>query len=96
MVDLSQAIANQLPYLRRYARAVSDHDPEVVLEAEGELNSAPATAVAQDPMDADLDAQEADDDGMDWGWIGLLGLAGLLGLRRRDHVDHTTTRNPRV
>ena len=22
------------------------------------------------------------DEGMDWGWIGLLGLAGLIGLRR--------------
>lgn len=37
------------------------------------------------------------DDGMDWGWLGLLGLAGLLGLRKRDrdvHVDHTAgTRN---
>jgi MYXO-CTERM domain-containing protein len=31
------------------------------------------------------------DDGMDWGWIGLLGLAGLLGLRRRPDVDHTRT-----
>jgi hypothetical protein len=29
------------------------------------------------------------DDGMDWGWVGLLGLAGLLGLmpkKRRDVV----------
>ena len=58
--------------------------------------AAPATAAAQDPMDAGLGAQEAGDGGKDWGWIGLLGLAGLLGLRRRDHVDHTTTRNPRV
>ena len=35
-----------------------------------------------------------DDEGMDWGWLGLLGLAGLLGLRKRDrdvHVDHTNT-----
>ena len=36
------------------------------------------------------------DDGMDWGWLGLLGLAGLLGLRRREpeerHIDTTTTR----
>lgn len=22
------------------------------------------------------------DEGMDWGWIGLLGLAGLIGLKR--------------
>ena len=25
-----------------------------------------------------------DNDGMDWGWIGLLGLIGLAGLRNRD------------
>ena len=30
-----------------------------------------------------------DDDGMDWGWIGLLGLAGLAGLRRRDTTTST-------
>lgn len=28
------------------------------------------------------------DDGMDWGWIGLLGLAGLAGLfRKNDRID---------
>lgn len=26
----------------------------------------------------------ADDDGPDFGWVGLLGLAGLLGLKRRE------------
>jgi len=26
----------------------------------------------------------AQDDGFDWGWLGLLGLAGLAGLRGRD------------
>jgi hypothetical protein len=25
-----------------------------------------------------------DDDGMDWGWLGLIGLAGLMGMKRRD------------
>ncbi len=35
----------------------------------------------------------AEDDGMDLGWIGLLGLAGLLGLRRR---EPTVTRVDRV
>lgn len=25
-----------------------------------------------------------DDDGMDWGWLGLIGLLGLAGLRNRD------------
>ena len=30
------------------------------------------------------------DDGMDWGWIGLLGLIGLAGLRgrQRDTTRH--------
>lgn len=39
---------------------------------------------------------DADDDGMDWGWLGLLGLLGLAGLSgRRRHVDTvTTTRRP--
>jgi MYXO-CTERM domain-containing protein len=42
---------------------------------------------------------EEEDEGTDYGWIGLLGLAGLAGLagrRRRDDVvrrdDATTTR----
>lgn len=26
----------------------------------------------------------ADDDGFDWGWLGLLGLLGLAGARNRD------------
>jgi len=26
----------------------------------------------------------ANDDGMDWGWLGLLGLLGLAGMRNRD------------
>ena len=36
---------------------------------------------------------DADDDGMDWGWLGLLGLLGLAGLSgRRRHVDTVTSR----
>jgi hypothetical protein len=34
--------------------------------------------------------REDDDDGFDWGWLGLLGLAGLLGLKKNEpdvHVD---------
>ncbi|WP_162341578.1 WGxxGxxG family protein [Paenibacillus paridis] len=26
-----------------------------------------------------------DDDGFDWGWLGLLGLLGLAGARKRAH-----------
>lgn len=49
------------------------------------------------PQQGGLEAQpyEPDrDDGMSWGWLGLLGLAGLLGLRRRERPDvrpRTTT-----
>ena len=34
-----------------------------------------------------------EDEGTDYGWIGLLGLAGLAGLlgRKRDDRDRTTT-----
>lgn len=35
------------------------------------------------------------DEGFDWGWLGLLGLAGLAGLRRRDDGRmHATTSRP--
>ena len=40
------------------------------------------------------------DDGMDWGWLGLLGLLGLLGMKGKkhdhdhDHVHTTHTHTP--
>lgn len=57
----------------------------------------PASAqTSTDPV-APVDTVVADDDdGFDWGWLGLLGLLGLAGLKGRDHdrtthVDRTTT-----
>ena len=42
---------------------------------------------AQSQIDKSADRVNRAEDGMDWGWIGLLGLGGLLGLRkRRDEV----------
>ena len=35
--------------------------------------------------------EDRDDDGPDYGWIGLLGLAGLLGLRRRNPEPYRDT-----
>ncbi|PZO59976.1 MAG: hypothetical protein DCF15_02765 [Phormidesmis priestleyi] len=32
-----------------------------------------------------------DDDGFDWGWLGLLGLIGLAGLKGRDRDDNRAT-----
>ena len=59
----------------------------------------PAAAGAQVGTTPTTTTTEREDEGTDWGWIGLLGLAGLLGLRRRDtHHHHTpnvdTTRRP--
>lgn len=31
------------------------------------------------------------DDGFDWGWLGLLGLIGLAGLKGRDRDNTRTT-----
>jgi MYXO-CTERM domain-containing protein len=66
--------------------------------------AAPTPASAQVAGDSGyMQTQTADDDdGTDWGWLGLLGLAGLLGLRRREHthvvdrdrVDTTRTTRP--
>ncbi|PSF37799.1 hypothetical protein C7H19_07310 [Aphanothece hegewaldii CCALA 016] len=33
-----------------------------------------------------------DDDGFDWGWLGLLGLIGLAGLKRKPE-DNTSRRD---
>lgn len=47
----------------------------------GSMAIAPATMAqdAPDPL-----ATETEDDGFDWGWLGLLGLAGLAGLKRKE------------
>ncbi|PSN11898.1 hypothetical protein C7293_22455 [filamentous cyanobacterium CCT1] len=61
-----------------------------------------AAQVTPDPVDPTLSddvapdatytdpAYEVEDDGFDWGWLGLLGLLGLAGLAGRNR-DRTTT-----
>lgn len=51
------------------------------------LGATAPVALAQDPVD---DPTEEEDDGMDYGWVGLLGLAGLAGLlgSKRDDKSH--------
>jgi MYXO-CTERM domain-containing protein len=51
--------------------------------------SADVYRVAQDDT-----TEEADDDGTDYGWIGLLGLAGLAGLAGRKRRDDDVHREP--
>lgn len=52
-------------------------------------------APAQDAVVAPVETQ---DEGFDWGWLGLLGLLGLAGLagRKRNDRHDTTANRPRV
>lgn len=51
-------------------------------------------ALSAQQAGATQDVQTEQDDGMDWGWLGLLGLAGLLGLKRRETRHGGTTTHP--
>ncbi|PZO17601.1 MAG: hypothetical protein DCF25_10915 [Leptolyngbya foveolarum] len=54
----------------------------------------PASAqTATDPVDPNgvVTVPATDDDGFDWGWLGLIGLAGLAGLKGRDHDNNRAT-----
>lgn len=55
----------------------------------------PADTTAPAPIDATDDIEtEADDDGFDWGWLGLLGLIGLAGLARKEDDRVARYREP--
>ncbi|MEX2535004.1 MAG: WGxxGxxG family protein [Trueperaceae bacterium] len=49
-------------------------------------------AWAQDQLTPAPGAQVEDDDGFDWGWLGLLGLIGLAGLAGRKRDNDTVAR----
>ena len=50
---------------------------------------------AAETYDRVAQEETADDDGTDYGWIGLLGLAGLAGLLGRKRDDRTGARADR-
>ena len=58
------------------------------------IAGAPALVLAQQSdSDVQRTAQAADrEDHGEWGWLGLLGIVGLLGLKRREPIDHMSTR----
>jgi MYXO-CTERM domain-containing protein len=56
--------------------------------------SVPALAHAQDAREPVR--TEAQDNQMDFGWLGLLGLAGLFGLKRRDREQDIVRDSDRV
>jgi hypothetical protein len=50
----------------------------------------PAQATVEDPV-TPYENVVVEDDGFDWGWLGLLGLIGLAGLKGRDRRTVTTS-----
>ena len=42
------------------------------------------------------DNTRTEDDGFDWGWLGLIGLAGLAGLAGKKRQEPTAYRDPGV
>ncbi|MBV6621990.1 MAG: hypothetical protein KI793_03385 [Rivularia sp. (in: Bacteria)] len=59
--------------------------------------SLPASAQTE-TLDTDVDRTVTvrEDDGFDWGWLGLLGLLGLGGLAGRNKNRETVYRDPNV
>lgn len=61
------------------------------------LPASAQTNTQTDPVVPTTTNIENDDDGFDWGWLGLLGLIGLAGLKGRDrdtsnsYSDRTST-----
>jgi hypothetical protein len=52
----------------------------------------PAVVIGQAMTDTTAGVVNTDDnDGFDWGWLGLLGLLGLLPRKRKDEVVETRT-----
>lgn len=47
----------------------------------GSMAIAPSMAAQDAPDPVTI---EEEDDGFDWGWLGLLGLAGLAGLKSKE------------
>jgi len=56
------------------------------------MTAAPVAVFAQATMDTAAGVVTTDDnDGFDWGWLGLLGLLGLLPRKRKEVVETRTT-----
>jgi MYXO-CTERM domain-containing protein len=53
----------------------------LALPASAQTNTAPGTGTTTDTTGDTRYVRE--NDGFDWGWLGLLGLGGLLGLSRK-------------
>lgn len=62
------------------------------LPAAAQVTPDPVDPTLAEPGAAYADPAYAEDDGFDWGWLGLLGLLGLAGLAGRNKERTTTYR----
>lgn len=60
----------------------------------GTGTGADTTTTSPDTTTTTTDTYAAEDDGFDWGWLGLLGLLGLAGLARKPATTATAYREP--
>ena len=59
----------------------------------------PFTSSSQAQIESEPEVAVVEEDGFDWGWLGLLGLLGLAGLagkNKQTHYETTTTTEPRT
>ncbi len=55
----------------------------------------PVSAQVNQPNEPRI-VYENEDDGFDWGWLGLLGLLGLAGLAKKNRQEPTAYRDPKI
>ncbi|MBE9160609.1 WGxxGxxG-CTERM domain-containing protein [Nodosilinea sp. LEGE 06152] len=85
----ASALALSLAVLPSALPAAAQTTPEPVNPTLSD-DAAPGT-VAPDATYSDPNYAVEDNDGFDWGWLGLLGLLGLAGLAGRNKERTTTT-----
>lgn len=63
-----------------------------ILPASAQTGTTPETTIVDPPAGTLVE----EDDGFDWGWLGLLGLIGLAGLKGKSEDHRETYRDPSI
>lgn len=75
------------------AIAVSTAIVPLNLPASAQTTTTPGTGT-EATQPGTVTAVDTQDDGFDWGWLGLIGLAGLAGLAGRKREEPARYRDP--